>query len=334
LLEGTHPELELSRFLTEQAKCSHVPQLAGMVEYVDAQGERSTLAILEGYVENQGDAWVYTLNYLERFLDDRRATPEPLPDARHTAYMGLMKTLGLRTAEFHRALALPDQSGAFGSEPISADDIADWANKVRREMEAMFELLEQELPQLPDAAQSVGNSLLAARSKLYWRIMRTTRVRLDAMKTRYHGDYYLGQVWLTNNDFLIANFGGEPGLSWAERRRKHTPLRDVASMLLSLSEVGAAALDHVVGDPAEVGAALLSHVDAWERLARRTFFRSYRKAMSGHPSCPATPAAVDALVTLSLAEKATSNVSSALAGHSTTVGSSMRQLTHVAQRGR
>ena len=333
LLEGTHPELELSRFLTETAKFSHVPQLAGTVEYVDAQGERSTLAILERYVENQGDAWVFTLSYLERFLDNYRATPEP-PLARHTAYLGLMKTLGQRTAEFHRALALPDEAGAFGSEPLRADEITDWANKVRREMEAMFELLEQELPRLPYAVQSIGSSLLAARPKLYWRILRTVGVRLEAMKTRYHGDYYLGQVWLTKNDFLIANYGGEPGLTWAERRRKHTPLRDVASMLISLGEVGAAALDHALGDPAENVAALLLHLDDWERLASRTFFRSYRKAMSGHPSCPATAAAVDTLVTLALAEKVTASVSSALAQHSTTVGSSMRRLLHVAQRGR
>ena len=334
LLEGTHPELEMSRFLTETAKFPHVPQLAGTVEYVDAQGERSTLVILERYVENQGDAWIFTLNYLERFLDDRRATPEPSPIARHTAYMGLMKTLGQRTAEFHRALALPDDAGAFGSEPISAEEITAWATKVRREMETMFELLEQELPQLPYAAQALGSSLLAARPKLYWRILRTAGVRLEAMKTRCHGDYYLGQVWLTNNDLLIANYGGEPGHTWTERRRKHTPLRDVASMLFSLSEVGAAALGHVIGDPAEGVAALLLQVDAWERLASRTFFRSYRKAMSGHPSCPAATAAVDSLVTLALVERAISGVSGALVRHATHVDSSMRQLIKMAQHGR
>ncbi|HXP96481.1 MAG TPA: maltose alpha-D-glucosyltransferase, partial [Telmatospirillum sp.] len=287
LLEGMHPELELSRFLTETAKFFHVPQLAGTVEYADAQGVRSTLAILECYTENQGDAWVYTLNYLERFLDDLRATPAPAPDARHTAYKRLMKTLGQRTAEFHRALALPDEAGAFGSEPISADDIADWVSKVRREMETMFALLVQELPQLPEVARTVGAALLAIRPKLYRRIMRPAGVRPGAVKTRYHGDYDLGQVWLAKNDFLIANYGGEPGRTWDERRRKHTPLRDVAGMLFSLGEVGAAALDHVVGDSAEVGAKMQRHMDEWERLAGRAFFLSYRRAMGAHPSYPA-----------------------------------------------
>jgi maltose alpha-D-glucosyltransferase/alpha-amylase len=196
LLAGTHPELEMSRFLTETAKFPHVPQLAGTVEYVNAQGPRSTLAIMECYAANQGDARVHTLDYLERFLDVWRASPEQTQDARHSGYVELMKTLGQRTAEFHRALALPDDAGDFGSEPIAAQDILDWVNRERHKMERMFELLEQALPELPDAAWPVARSLLAARPRLYRRIMRASSVRLEAMKTRCHGNYHLGQVWL------------------------------------------------------------------------------------------------------------------------------------------
>ncbi|MDN5935850.1 MAG: maltose alpha-D-glucosyltransferase, partial [Nitrosospira sp.] len=108
LLEGVHPELEMSRFLTETAKFTYMAQLAGTVEYSDSEGHRSTLAILECYAKNQGSAWTYTLAYLERFLDQCRASLARPLDARHAAYMDLIKTLGLRTAEFHQALALPD----------------------------------------------------------------------------------------------------------------------------------------------------------------------------------------------------------------------------------
>ena len=332
LLEGMHPELEISRFLISTARFPHVPQLAGTVEYEDAQGARSTQAILERYAENQGDAWAYTAAYLARYLDACRASPEPPPAASHAAYLTLMKTLGLRTAQFHQALALPDEAGAFGREPISAEDILDWISTVRHQMDAMFERLDQALPQLPESAQSVGRSLRAARPRLYRRVVRAASVRLDAVKTRHHGNYHLGQVWLVNNDFLIANYGGEPGRSWDERRRKHTPLQDVAGMLLSLSEAGAAALTEAAGDSAEASAALQPHVDDWERAARRAFFQSYRKAMAGHPSLPAEPAEVDALLTLFLAEKAIARVSGALTQHSACVGAAMRRLIQVAQR--
>jgi maltose alpha-D-glucosyltransferase/alpha-amylase len=297
---------------------------------VDADGTRSTWAILERYMENQGDAWTYTVNYVERFLDQLRATPEAGP-ARHTAYLGSMRTLGRRTAEFHRALALPDAAGAFGSERIGAGEITGWVVRVRRGMEAMFRLLEQELPQLPEAAQALGAGLLAARPGLYRRILRPAALRLEATKTRCHGDYRLGQVWVAANDFVIANYGGEPGLSWAERRRKHTPLRDVAGLLASLGEAGAAALDQVAGG-VQAGPEQ-DQVDAWERLAGAAFFRSYRQAMAGCPSCPPA-AAAEALVTLALAERAIAGVAETLAGHSPAAGGAMRRLLQVARRGR
>jgi maltose alpha-D-glucosyltransferase/alpha-amylase len=333
LLEGTHPELEISRFLTETARFPGAPQLAGTVEFVDPAGRRSTLAILERYMDNQGDGWAYTQHYLSQFLDSLRATPEP-PDASHTVYTELMATLGQRTAEFHRALALPDEAGAFGSERLSAGDLADWVDKVRHDADRMFQRLEQELPRLTDPAQIIGSSLVSVRQKLSWRILRPARTRLEAMKTRYHGDYHLGHVWLTRNDFLIANYGGELGLPWPERRRKHTPLRDVASMLWSLSEAGAAAMEGRSGDSAEARAPLLRHLDEWERLARRAFLRSYRKAMSGHPSCPASAAETEALLILSLAELAVSRIDGALSRHSSTAGSAMWRLVQLAERGR
>jgi maltose alpha-D-glucosyltransferase/alpha-amylase len=211
LLDGTHPELELSRFLT--GSFSHVPQLAGTVEYVGAGEERSTWALMERYLENQGDAWDYTANYLGRFLDTLRATPLPAR-ARHTPYLAWMKTLGLRTAEFHRALAQGETRDGFGSEPLTADDLTGWVQTVRRAMEAMFDMLGYELPQLPPGLQASGSALLSARPALYQRILRLADVRAEGMKTRYHGDFRLGQLWLTNNDLVIANAGGEPALPW------------------------------------------------------------------------------------------------------------------------
>jgi maltose alpha-D-glucosyltransferase/alpha-amylase len=332
LLEGMHPELEMSRFLIETAKFSHIPQLAGTVEYAGPKGRRSTLAILERYAENQGDAWHYTLDYLERHLDACRTSHEPPPDAHHVPCAELMKTLGQRTAEFHQALALPDEAGAFGHEPISAADIVDWVNTARHEMEAMFERLELALPELPETGWPVARNLLAARPKLYRRILRASGVRLKATKTRCHGNYHLGQVWLVKNDCLIANYGGEPGRSLAERRSKNSPLRDVARMLLSLSEAGSTALDHVANNSAEVAEALQHHVDGWVELARRTFFRSYRKAMRDQPSCPPDATATEALLTLFMAEKAIAQVEDALSSNSPGIGSAMRRLLQVAQR--
>ena len=339
LLAGVHPELEVSRFLTETAKFTHMTQLAGTVEYLDGEGHRSTLAILERYGENQGNAWTYTLDYLERFLDECLARPEHPPDARHAAYRELIRTLGLRTAEFHRALALPDSTGAFGSEAITGDDLAGWVNSVHVQMSAMYALLEAELPWLSHAAQPACNNLVATRPRLYRRIMHAGENPNavgagGATKARYHGDYHLGQVWLSSNDFLITNYGGEPGQTWAERRRKHTPLRDVASMLLSFSEAAAAALDHVVADLPEKGTALRQQIDNWQALASRDFFKSYRRAMKGHALFPADARIADTLVTLFMIEKASASVSNELTQRSKTMDVAVQRLVQLAQRKR
>ena len=139
---------------------------------------------------------------------------------------------------------------------------------------------------------------------------------------------------LSSNDFLITNYGGEPGQTWAERRRKHTPLRDVASMLLSFSEAAAAALDHVAADLPEKGTTLRQQIDNWQALASRDFFKSYRRAMKGHALFPADARIADTLVTLFMIEKASASVSTALTQRSKTIDAAVQRLVRLAQRKR
>jgi maltose alpha-D-glucosyltransferase/alpha-amylase len=257
---GVHAELEVGRFLTEVARFKNCVPLAGTVEYVAAGAEPAAVAILQAYVPNQGDGWSYTAAYLERFLKAPRA------DEPHGAYLTLIQTLATRTAELHRALATPSGDPAFEPEPLTAQELAAWKQRVREEAAATFARLEP--------------SQQGALHPVLERIDTCPAPSRPAFKTRHHGDYHLGQVLLANNDFLIIDFEGEPSRPLAESRRKQSPLRDVAGMLRSFAYAkGAAILNAAQPVPAPERGAV--DLDAWEAAARTAFVTAYAEAMRG-----------------------------------------------------
>jgi len=261
LRPGVNPELEVGRFLTEVAKFKHCVPLAGSVEYVSDKKEASAVALLQGYLPNQGDAWGYTLAYLERFL---ATAPVEKP---HGGFVSLMQVLATRTAELHRAFAMRTGDPAFEPEALGAQDFDAWKAKVREEATDTLALLER-------SAHEKAQPLLAQRDRLMALIDACAAPKGASLKTRHHGDYHLGQVLIANNDFVIIDFEGEPSRPLADARRKHSPLRDVAGMLRSFSYAKWTARDRA-------GTKDSSSLDAWEAEVRQAFLKAYADAAKG-----------------------------------------------------
>ena len=274
LRAGINPELEVGRFLTEVARFANCAPLAGALEYVAADGTTTSLALLQGYVANQGDGWSHTLDYLERYFENRiAASAEPPPDV-HGAYLSLVHTLGARTAELHKALALRTGDPAFDPEPLEAGDVAAWKQRVHHDVIATFALLEQHQAQFSAPVAANASQLLEQRQQLLAQIDATGMPAGPCLKTRYHGSYHLAQLLVSNNDFIIIDFEGEPARPLAERRMKHSPLRDVAGMLRSFDYARwSAVLRDTYTDADRARLAPLAH--QWERQARETFLRAY-----------------------------------------------------------
>ena len=126
LQKGTNPDLEMGRYLTEKVRFDNTPPLAGAIEYRGPDGE-TTLGLLQGFVENQGDGWSYVIDYLGRYLDDRLLSSWSLedgddaeavldePGTEDAFFTGLVRTLGLRTGELHAALAAPTDDDSFAA---------------------------------------------------------------------------------------------------------------------------------------------------------------------------------------------------------------------------
>jgi maltose alpha-D-glucosyltransferase/alpha-amylase len=311
LAPGVQPEIEIGRFLVEEAGFANAPPLLGAIERTGADGETTALAAVFGFVRNQGDGWVYTTEYLHRTLDELRLRaaaehPETAPTQAepHGFYLEQARVLGQRTAELHRALATPTDDPAFAAEPIGAADLKAWQRAVRRQAEAAFKALRQALPRLDEAQRAQAQALLAGRDACFARIDALTGAPVGAAKTRVHGDYHLGQVLVAQNDFYILDFEGEPARPLAERRAKSSPLKDVAGMLRSFDYAAWAAVMTLTEHHAGSGEVVRSLAETWRAATQAAFLGAYRETIAGCPSYPEDEAQAARLLDLFLLEKA------------------------------
>jgi len=307
LRPGINPELEMGRFLTDVAAFANSAPLAGALEYEDEDGNVIALAMLQGFVANQGDAWSYTQDYLKRFLDDCLQQPEVVREAGegvHGLYLLFAGTLGRRTGELHRGLAQTTGDPAFDPEPITATDLSGWLGQIRREASDTLDRLEQAQWRLAEPARSLAGCLLDARDAVLARFDGIEGAGPWPMKTRFHGDYHLGQVLVAKDDVIIIDFEGEPSRTLPERRHKHSPLRDVVGMLRSLNYAAHAALRQATADRTSQWEALAPYTNDWERQARAAFLEGYTEAVQDSSAYPADPEQATLLLDLFTLEKA------------------------------
>ncbi len=277
---GVNPEAEIGRFLTEVAQFRHAVPVAGSIGYVAEDGREATLALLQGYVDNQGDGWRYTLEHLDRYFERSRAVtdaPSAAEEA-HAGYLSLTGTLGRRTAELHAAFARATGDPAFDPEPFPPAEVARLVQRVRAQANVALDRLEQRQAALPEAARADAARIIGRRAEILARLDAHAGDRPAGPLTRVHGDYHLGQVLLVENDFVIADFEGEPSRSLAERREKISPLKDVAGMLRSFDYALHAALLQADAEWPEAHAGLERLGLAWRDAAWSAFLEGYDAA--------------------------------------------------------
>jgi maltose alpha-D-glucosyltransferase/alpha-amylase len=165
-------------------------------------------------------------------------------------------------------------NAVFAPEPLTPPDIAAYRERALAEARGALALLKANLEQIPAADRARANEVLARQEQLLARLAAAASQESQGRKIRIHGDYHLGQVLVTRNDFVIVDFEGEPGHSLEERRAKQSPLRDVAGMLRSFSYVEHSALRSVAHDEVEF-AKLAPLAHAWARQVRAAFLLAY-----------------------------------------------------------
>lgn len=248
-----NPDLEIIRFLTEKTNFRHSPRFAGSIQYRDGDDNTIVFGLLQQKVENQGDAWTMTMDsiasYYEAVLklsqgttfdplveggalvfDDAPALIRNLIDRRFVDRIAL---LGRRTAEMHKALASDTTETAFAPEELAPDQQRSLYSELPGLLDDRFGLLRDALPRLDAETRLLASEVLSFTDPILGLFAEMENTRNSATITRIHGDYHLGQVLFTGDDFVIIDFEGEPGFSFPERRLKKSPLKDVAGMMRS-----------------------------------------------------------------------------------------------------
>jgi maltose alpha-D-glucosyltransferase/alpha-amylase len=326
--EGINPELEIGRFLTEKTTLAHIAPVAGFIQYRRGRQEPLTVAILQGLVPKEGDAWQYTLDELERYfervltgqpaaeevalpakslLDLAEEAPPRLATDLIGPYLESARLLGKRTAELHVALASALDDPNFVPESLSPFYQRSLYQSMRSLTGQVFQLLRKRPEEIPEALRDEVQQLLGLEETILERFQSILGGRSTAMLIRCHGDYHLGQVLYTGKDFVIIDFEGEPARPLSERRIKRCALRDVAGMLRSFHyAVYATLFNHRVSvtvRPEDI-AALEPWARFWYLWVSAAFLNAYLAGASLVPFLPQGRDELQVLLDAHLLEKA------------------------------
>ncbi len=333
LESGENPDVEIGRFLTEVAHFKRMPPFLGELSVTPAHGEKTTVALLQGFVANQGDGWEWFLARLQEFFAEVTQKSAPPAVARPSflverpeiatemqAGQALLQDaalLGRRTSEMHLALSTPSDQPGFVPEPLTAEDLGQAAARIEAQIRTNLEALKRSLPGLDDATSDAAGLLLSRRLSLVARARTLGTLPAGGQRIRIHGDFHLGQTLRTKGrgkggenggDFVLLDFEGEPARSLVERKRKHSPLKDVAGMMRSFSYAAYAGLERFAASHAEAGNAydggLEDWARAWQDAAASEFLFAYRAAIAENPALLPPAETAQALLEAYLLEKA------------------------------
>ena len=336
---GVNPDLEIGRFLTQDRFGEHCPPVIGALEYRRREGEAIAIGVLQGYIRDTRSAWDYTLDtlrdYFERALVqqiDPSDAPLPpssvraladckLPEFIYDAigpYLNSAQLLGQRTAELHLTLAAAPQNPAFAPEPFTSFYQRSVYQYSRNLAGQVFLALKKQLAALPEFLQPLAQTVLNRQEQILSRFRQVINQKIEALRSRSHGDYHLGQVLYTGKDFAIIDFKGESDRPLSERRMKRSPLRDVAGMLQSFHYAAHISLRREV-EGGTIRPESLPAIEQWAQFwyawVGATFLQAYLTAMAASPLLPADDQARQVLLEAYLLEKAIQELGANLNSH-------------------
>lgn len=229
LFTETNPEVEMVAFLTEHSDFEHIPAYAGSINWLQDQQPNVTIGMMQHMIDNQTDTWTVTGDSLENFIGAFTRKEFAIDED----IFEKVELLAKRTAEMHIGLYEPNTNAAFSPEPFDKKYREFLQKRIQHLLENRYNLLIENYTRLEPDAQKLAWDFMEAKEIIDEFIQEINTRKLSSLRTRIHGDFHLGQVLATENDYIIIDFEGEPESSITDRKIKHSPLKDVAGMIRS-----------------------------------------------------------------------------------------------------
>ena len=278
---GPSVELEMAQTLGER-HFAHVPALHGHLSYRRGAGAPALQALLHAYLHNGTQGWTLALTSLR----DLYASAEEdgagsalerweLVDDQGGSFQGEAARLGTVTAELHLALADPDHSSVLAPEAVGPAQLSAWADAMTGQLDRLLTSGDPAIAPLRERRETLVTKFDALR-----------RLGNGGLAIRVHGDYHLGQVIRTDEGWKIIDFEGEPAGEVEARRRRSSPLRDVAGMLRSFDYAAAAALTERMRPHDPLWHHLSAAGEAWALANRDALWAAYLERVDGTALLP------------------------------------------------
>ena len=331
---GPHPGVEMGKYLTtdpNRALPFVAPFAGDMVYFPVDSSEPTTVALLHGYVANEGSMWEFTHRAITTYLDQVRSRPElkipveeqspsnfyvlnfalqdspPLAKELIGPFLDLASMTGERLARLHAALVAPTNDPVFSPEVFNDFYRQGLYHGYLGLVGRRLEFLRQRLSAMDEGVRALATEVLELEPAILDKFKSIFVERISSVRTRFHGRLHLGHILLREGNITFFDFEGDPTAFLSERRIKRCPLRDVASMLASFGYAAQTAIQNFLastGGEAMTANDVRVFVRFWYSQVSAAFIRGYWNAAEKAPYMPASQADGETLLSVYLLERA------------------------------
>jgi maltose alpha-D-glucosyltransferase/alpha-amylase len=326
-----NPDLEISRYLSETVGFGCVPAFAGAVS-LQTNGDPIALGMMQLIPESRGDGHRFMLerinNYIERILardlsalntQDRQGSlaqpvsvdeiPAELEDLLGVRAAEQVRVIGHHIGEMHLALSSGKEFKDFAPEEFSLHYQRSLFSGMQALVRENYQIQQRNLNRLSNDVREELESIIERKEDILNVLKRIYDKKLDATKTRIHGNLQLNNILLTGKDMVIQDFGGDATRSYSERRLKRSPLRDVVTMIRSFYYVAHEGFSKSLQLSEEEKKDTKRYADFWAYYMSSFFLKAYLDTVRGSALVPQQPDDLEMMIETYLLERAVVDLS-------------------------